>query len=179
MYKFWGSRYITQHRFHLHLLHFYLPWSGWSSTLITYCNVYNVSHMRRTIFFCNFFCALDIYLRNKKEYYILIDQLLNLKTLVKYLEEEIKNARISKPNNHIRYQRLHNRNYNDTNDIETFLSYYDNRQITWNENDENRKRTVNMGMVRIELATIIILAWYEYEVKHMNCVTLCYYIGLW
>ena len=96
------------------------------------------------------------HLRNKKENYILVDQLLNLKALVKYLEEEIKNAMILKHNNHIRYQRLHNRNEDDTDDIETFLSYYGNRPVTWNENDDNRKKTVNMGRVRIELVTIII-----------------------
>ena len=95
------------------------------------------------------------HLRNKKENYILVDQLLNLKALVKYLEEEIKNAMILKPNNHIRYQRLHNRNEDDTDDIETFLSYYGNRPVTWNQNDDNRTKTLNMGRVRIEFATII------------------------
>ena len=103
------------------------------------------------------------HLRNKKENYILVDQLLNLIALVKYLEEEMKNAMILKRHSHIRYQRLHNRNYNDTNDIETFLSYYSNRPVTWNENDDNRKKTVNMGRVRIELATIIIYrtSWFD------------------
>ena len=96
------------------------------------------------------------HLRNKKENYILVNQLLNLKAQMKYLEEEIKNAMILKPNNHIRYQRLHNRNENDTNDIDVFLSYHGNRPITWNQNDDNRKKTVNMGRVRIELVTIII-----------------------
>ena len=94
------------------------------------------------------------HLRNKKENYILVDQLLNLKAKVESLEKEIKKEMILKPGNHIRHQRLDNLIATNNNDIETLLSYYNNPQITWQDDYDNSVNTIDVGRVRIELTSI-------------------------
>ena len=94
--------------------------------------------------------------RNKKENYILVDQLLNLKAKVGSLEEEIKRKMILKTGSHIRPQRLDNLIETKNNDIEMLDSYYHNPQITLQEDYNNGVNSIDMGMVRIELIAITI-----------------------
>ena len=101
--------------------------------------------------------------RNKKENYILVDQLLNLKTKVENLEEEIKRKTILKTGTHIRHRRLHNLNETTNNDIEMLVSYYNNPQITWQEDYDNGVNGIDTGRVRIELIVISI-----YEISWLN-----------
>ena len=88
-------------------------------------------------------------LQKKKERYILVDQLLNLKAQMQSLEEDIKKAMTLKPHNHVRHRRLDNLIETNTNVMDMFLSYYNIQQIPLQKDYDHTINSIDIGRVRI------------------------------